>query len=178
MFLTRPPLPGRPCETTRTCDLHVLGTPPAFILSQDQTRHASYIDVSASRSRDANTRLNLCCELQSRPITRGLLPSRRRSGRRNERVLVARRLLCSHMLLYNSIDRNCVRLRLPASPPDGYQSGIRACLEPVAVLFSTLQLLRSPLRRLAHGPSLLPVYSFVSTNISFASCRRCSIAHL
>jgi hypothetical protein len=23
----------------RTCDLHVLGTPPAFILSQDQTRH-------------------------------------------------------------------------------------------------------------------------------------------
>jgi hypothetical protein len=23
----------------RTFDLHVLGTPPAFILSQDQTRH-------------------------------------------------------------------------------------------------------------------------------------------
>ena len=40
---------GHPCVThpsatpssrkTRTCDLHVLGTPPAFILSQDQTRH-------------------------------------------------------------------------------------------------------------------------------------------
>src|SRR5258707_3348342 len=27
---------------SRTFDLHVLGTPPAFILSQDQTRHPFY----------------------------------------------------------------------------------------------------------------------------------------
>ena len=45
------PRPGHPCVThpsatpslsrkkERTFDLHVLGTPPAFILSQDQTRH-------------------------------------------------------------------------------------------------------------------------------------------
>ena len=40
VLLTRPPLPPLP-KKGRTCDLHVLGTPPAFILSQDQTRHAS-----------------------------------------------------------------------------------------------------------------------------------------
>ena len=39
MFLTRPPLP---LETQRAFDLHVLGTPPAFILSQDQTRHSMF----------------------------------------------------------------------------------------------------------------------------------------
>jgi hypothetical protein len=27
-------------ETRTPCDLHVLGTPPAFVLSQDQTRHS------------------------------------------------------------------------------------------------------------------------------------------
>src|SRR6266849_3657089 len=37
-----------PCED-RTFDLHVLGTPPAFILSQDQTRHPSCICTPASR---------------------------------------------------------------------------------------------------------------------------------
>ena len=36
VLLTRPPLPPR-LATERTFDLHVLGTPPAFILSQDQT---------------------------------------------------------------------------------------------------------------------------------------------
>ena len=36
VLLTRPPLPF---PKKRTFDLHVLGTPPAFILSQDQTRH-------------------------------------------------------------------------------------------------------------------------------------------
>src|SRR5216684_7705966 len=37
-----------PCEE-RTFDLHVLGTPPAFILSQDQTRHPSCLCTPASR---------------------------------------------------------------------------------------------------------------------------------
>jgi hypothetical protein len=31
-----------PSYEDRTYDLHVLGTPPAFILSQDQTRHPNY----------------------------------------------------------------------------------------------------------------------------------------
>jgi hypothetical protein len=40
VLLTRPPLPPL-SKHGRAFDLHVLGTPPAFILSQDQTRHAS-----------------------------------------------------------------------------------------------------------------------------------------
>jgi hypothetical protein len=40
VLLTRPPLPHS-LARTRSFDLHVLGTPPAFILSQDQTRHPS-----------------------------------------------------------------------------------------------------------------------------------------
>ena len=40
MLLTRPPLAPFPLATKQSSfDLHVLGTPPAFILSQDQTRH-------------------------------------------------------------------------------------------------------------------------------------------
>ena len=34
MLLTRPPLTPK-----GSLDLHVLGTPPAFVLSQDQTLH-------------------------------------------------------------------------------------------------------------------------------------------
>ncbi len=44
--LTHPsatPLPLLLRGQARTFDLHVLGTPPAFILSQDQTRHPVYL---------------------------------------------------------------------------------------------------------------------------------------
>src|SRR5260370_20296979 len=37
VLLNRPPRPPLP-KQQRTFDLHVLGTPPAFVLSQDQTR--------------------------------------------------------------------------------------------------------------------------------------------
>ncbi|GIP46408.1 hypothetical protein J45TS6_48680 [Paenibacillus sp. J45TS6] len=38
MLLTRPPLSLREASFSLTpLDLHVLGTPPAFVLSQDQT---------------------------------------------------------------------------------------------------------------------------------------------
>ena len=42
MLLTRSPLTG-----IATCpfDLHVLGTPPAFILSQDRTLNVNYCEV-------------------------------------------------------------------------------------------------------------------------------------
>ena len=43
MLLTRPPLTQVALDAF---DLHVLGTPPAFILSQDQTRHPSYVTSS------------------------------------------------------------------------------------------------------------------------------------
>ena len=36
VFLPRPPLASLPKEI-HSLDLHVLGTPPAFVLSQDQT---------------------------------------------------------------------------------------------------------------------------------------------
>jgi hypothetical protein len=39
VLLTRPPLSR---VASAAFDLHVLGTPPAFILSQDQTRHPIY----------------------------------------------------------------------------------------------------------------------------------------
>ena len=39
MLLTRSPLYDRP-KAGYSFDLHVLGTPPAFILSQDQTLHS------------------------------------------------------------------------------------------------------------------------------------------
>ena len=65
MLLTRPPLPLVP-KNRRTFDLHVLGTPPAFILSQDQTRHPCCIWLHHT--------LHVCCrqcssvrELRSRP---------------------------------------------------------------------------------------------------------------
>ena len=36
-LLTRPPLAAQEQAPVRSFDLHVLGTPPAFVLSQDQT---------------------------------------------------------------------------------------------------------------------------------------------
>src|SRR5205814_1808672 len=39
-----------PCKTT-TFDLHVLSTPPAFILNQDQTLHMNCLDISTQRSK-------------------------------------------------------------------------------------------------------------------------------
>src|SRR5690606_31455387 len=45
VLLTRPPL-----EPKLSCDLHALGTPPTFILSQDQTLHNSRACSSPPRS--------------------------------------------------------------------------------------------------------------------------------
>ncbi len=42
-LLTRPPL-TRGASSSRPFDLHVLGTPPAFILSQDQTLNKLYLN--------------------------------------------------------------------------------------------------------------------------------------
>ena len=50
----------------RTFDLHVLGTPPAFILSQDQTRHPMCM-YSVALARGGH--VHVCVELRSRPST-------------------------------------------------------------------------------------------------------------
>ena len=47
VLLTRPPLASLPKEI-HSLDLHVLGTPPAFVLSQDQTLYYLYINSSQS----------------------------------------------------------------------------------------------------------------------------------
>jgi hypothetical protein len=66
VLLTRPPL--RPTPKDRPpCDLHVLGTPPAFVLSQDQTRHPSIVSLFPSahprhfRMRRADRSSTLTC---------------------------------------------------------------------------------------------------------------------
>jgi hypothetical protein len=51
VLLTRPPLtlnfpPPKLCSIKSPFDLHVLGTPPAFVLSQDQTLHIKVLSCS------------------------------------------------------------------------------------------------------------------------------------
>ena len=111
MLLTRPPLPRAP-KSTRAFDLHVLGTPPAFILSQDQTRHPWCI---APPHKGVGSALR-CIELRSRPscqICTWLFADSFLFG-----------LCCQGP---NLIDRNCC---------------VRVRVHPVAVLLSTLQLSR------------------------------------
>ena len=45
VLLTRPPLTSFPKEL-HSLDLHVLGTPPAFVLSQDQTLNKKFNHVA------------------------------------------------------------------------------------------------------------------------------------
>jgi hypothetical protein len=46
---TRPPL-STPPKSRAPSDLHVLRTPPAFVLSQDQTRHPVYCPTDSTRT--------------------------------------------------------------------------------------------------------------------------------
>ena len=47
MLLTRSPL-GHPPEGRASLDLHVLSTPPAFVLSQDQTLREGIYDITST----------------------------------------------------------------------------------------------------------------------------------
>ena len=49
VLLTRPPLASLPKEI-HSLDLHVLGTPPAFVLSQDQTLIKKFNNCSSVNS--------------------------------------------------------------------------------------------------------------------------------
>ena len=52
----------QPCATggrSLPCDLHALGTPPAFVLSQDQTLHC--VEWSRAEAREPPTAHWLCC---------------------------------------------------------------------------------------------------------------------
>ena len=61
MLLTRPPLIRFPKETS-SLDLHVLGTPPAFVLSQDQTLNKKFNLCSYSYKRIAGLLIHLFIE--------------------------------------------------------------------------------------------------------------------
>ena len=118
MLLTRPPLPLFP-KKHRTFDLHVLGTPPAFILSQDQTRHPwFYLPLSLTHAYCVHTKEGSC------PRSLSCDPG--------QAVICCTWLFadsCSRSLQNESLlfDRNCC---------------VRVRVHPVAVLLSTLQLSR------------------------------------
>ena len=57
MLLTRPPLSAQP-KPGISCDLHALGTPPTFILSQDQTLQNSQTSTRPLVSHRANLNLS------------------------------------------------------------------------------------------------------------------------
>ena len=58
----RVPHPSATLCLRRAFDLHVLGTPPAFILSQDQTRHSVFMSNPRRNSK--------CCFSELSPIDR------------------------------------------------------------------------------------------------------------
>ena len=82
VLLTRPPLASLPKEI-HSLDLHVLGTPPAFILSQDQTLKINssnlyrqrYIFATASDTSVAQINLITCSDYHYLNIWLGLLVS-------------------------------------------------------------------------------------------------------
>jgi hypothetical protein len=113
---------GHPCVThpsatpflRRAFDLHVLGTPPAFILSQDQTRHPCSISPHHAPGAWCG-QCTSAFELRSRPSCHCL------------HLAVRRCVLHLSPERQNLIDRNCC---------------VRVRVHPVAVLLSTLQLSR------------------------------------
>jgi hypothetical protein len=71
VLLTRSPLIGSP-KRASPFDLHVLSTPPAFVLSQDQTLHQCFEMLEHINRKDpGNNKMSLPKELtNSHPRTR------------------------------------------------------------------------------------------------------------
>ena len=119
MLLTRPPLPLSP-KRQRSFDLHVLGTPPAFILSQDQTRHPLSISPPVRTWLTSGSYLR-CLSRDPGQVLQ------------YSTWLFADVRLCSLQNTSLILDRNCCR---------------RTSISPVAVLLSTLQLSKYMIERL------------------------------
>ena len=60
VLLTRPPLIRFPKETS-SLDLHVLSTPPAFILSQDQTLNLKVYSILILLIKELLVYVNIFC---------------------------------------------------------------------------------------------------------------------
>jgi hypothetical protein len=67
VLLTRLPLSG-PLARVRPFDLHALGTPPAFILSQDQTLHTFQFELTTVTSRLNSCKASVLTEIQNVPV--------------------------------------------------------------------------------------------------------------
>ena len=65
-LLTRPPLSHPKQASGASFDLHVLGTPPAFVLSQDQTLYKWYLNLTnvSLKSSSMSFALSLTLELR------------------------------------------------------------------------------------------------------------------
>jgi hypothetical protein len=142
VLLTRPPLP-RSLSTTRSFDLHVLGTPPAFILSQDQTRHPwFYLPLSRTHAPGVFAKEGSC------PRSLSCDP-----GQAVIRCTWLFADSCSRSLQNESLlfDRNwCARLRVHS----------------VAVLLSTLQLSKYMNKRLFRSFASTQVLLHTSATVS------------
>ncbi len=82
MLRTRPPLGRIPLRACSPFDLHVLSTPPAFVLSQDQTRHTERICLGppgdlrrAVASEACSSVVESSCTTQSAPGMYALRPA-------------------------------------------------------------------------------------------------------
>ncbi len=131
-------------RSQRTFDLHVLGTPPAFILSQDQTRHPFVL------SRHLRTQ---------RQVGSSLAVSSRDPGQA---------VVISHLAV-----RRFIHTRALSRTRASFLTGtvVDACASlPVAVLLSTLQLSRFIIKRLFRSfqstRALLHISCTVSSFIS------------
>src|SRR6218665_2776637 len=65
VLLTRSPLIQR-ASSLSSFDLHVLSTPPAFVLSQDQTLHRTFVSLATEKAIDGMLSVN---PKESRHIT-------------------------------------------------------------------------------------------------------------
>jgi hypothetical protein len=64
VLLTRPPLDWKELPPSASLDLHVLSTPPAFILSQDQTLHLNLFHRPGPKSEPVEEEPNLLSRKQ------------------------------------------------------------------------------------------------------------------
>ncbi len=165
MLRTRPPLGRIPLRACSPFDLHVLSTPPAFVLSQDQTRHTEHICLGppgdlrrAVMSKACSSVVESSCTTQSapgfslrlrHPRPRGRDPSAKRLAR-FARIPVA----CAVLLLTLQLSTFCELARRTASrrcplaeaPPEyiilarGCQGDLARCHGPHITALTSLSL--------------------------------------
>src|SRR5579875_1328486 len=90
VLLTRPPLTPK-----GSLDLHVLGTPPAFVLSQDQTLNQCVLSNIVSLSQDWYLWRGVCLVFKEPSLT-----AMRFS--RSSSTNIPQTIMCCHLVLFSS----------------------------------------------------------------------------